>query len=82
MAKLELDKQTLQDLSRLLARRLKDDLDVDIEPFDALALLDYLAETLGPHYYNRGLHDAQAIVRDRADATVEALYALEKPLKR
>jgi uncharacterized protein (DUF2164 family) len=61
---------------------LKDTLDVEIDPFDALDLLDFLSETLGPHYYNQGLHDAQAIVKNRVDAIIEDIYVIEKPLKR
>jgi len=82
MPKINLDHQTKDALGRLLVRHLKDEFGVEIEPVDGLSLLEFLSETLGPHYYNQGLHDAQAIVRDRADAIVETIYDLEQPLKR
>jgi len=82
MSRIEFDKETRDQLSRGLKRRLKDTLDVEIDPFDALDLLDFLSETLGPHYYNQGLHDAQAIVKDRVDAIIEDIYVIEKPLGR
>jgi uncharacterized protein (DUF2164 family) len=82
MSRIEFDKETRDQLSRGLRRRLKDTLDVEIDPFDALDLLDFLSETLGPHYYNQGLHDAQAIVKNRVDAIIEDIYVIEKPLKR
>jgi uncharacterized protein (DUF2164 family) len=82
MSRIEFDKEIRDQLSRGLRRRLKDTLDVEIDPFDALDLLDFLSETLGPHYYNQGLHDAQAIVKDRVDAIIEDIYVIEKPLKR
>jgi uncharacterized protein (DUF2164 family) len=82
VSRIEFDKETRDLLSRLLKRRLKDRLDVDIDPFDALDLLDFLSETLGPRFYNQGLHDAQAIVRDRVETIIEDIYVIEKPVKR
>jgi uncharacterized protein (DUF2164 family) len=75
------DKPTRERLSHLLARRLKDELDVEIDPFDSLDLLEFLSQTLGPYYYNQGLHDAQAIFKDRIEAIADAVYELEQPLK-
>ena len=81
MARIELDKQTRDVLSLRLRRHLKDELDVEIDPVDSVALLDFLAETLGPHFYNQGLHDAQAIVRARLEDIVDAVYEIEKIVK-
>lgn len=81
MSRIELDNPTREALSRLLRQHLKAELDVEIEPFDGLDLLDFLAETLGPYFYNQGLHDAQAIVQKRVDEIVEAVHQIEKPLK-
>jgi uncharacterized protein (DUF2164 family) len=80
MSRIEFDKETRDQLSRAIRGRLKTALDVEIDPFDALDLLDFLSETLGPHYYNQGLHDAQAIVKDRVDAIIEDIYVIEKPV--
>lgn len=82
MASIELDKPARESLSRLLADHLRDELAVEIAPFDALALVDFLAETVGPYFYNQGLYDAQVVVKDRADAIIEAISAIEKPVKR
>ncbi len=79
MPKIELDRQTQALLSKALSDHLKAELEVEIEPFDALDLLRFLSETLGPHYYNQGLRDAQALIKDRADTMVEAIDDLEKP---
>jgi uncharacterized protein (DUF2164 family) len=38
-------------------------------------LLDFIAERLGPHFYNRGIEDAQALIArfgDSLDADLEA----------
>lgn len=82
MSRIELDKQARDAAARLLLGHLKDEHDVELAPFDGLALVDFLSEALGPYFYNQGVNDAQAAVQKNADAIVEALYALEKPLKR
>jgi uncharacterized protein (DUF2164 family) len=82
VAKIALDKQARDDLSRALTRHLKSELDVEIGTFECLDLLDFLAETLGPYFYNQGLYDAQAVVKARLDGIVEAIEAIEKPIKR
>ena len=81
MAKINLDRQTQDKLAKLLVKRLKNEHELEIEPFDAVDLLDYLSEVLGPYYYNQGLQDAQAIVKARADTIVEAIYEIELSVK-
>ena len=81
MAAIEFDKETRDQLSRTIARHLKSELDVDVAPFEALELLDWLSERLGPHYYNQGLADAQTVVKARAEDVVEAIYGLGRAAK-
>ncbi len=82
MATIALDKQTRDDLARSVRAHLKDTLGVEVGTFEILDLLDHLAETLGPHYYHQGLYDAQAVVKARMDGIVEAIEAVEKPVRR
>ena len=82
MSKIAFDNQTRDELARLLARKLKDELDVEVGLFEAQDLLAFLAENLGPYFYNQGLYDAQAAVKGRLDSVVEAIEAIEKPVKR
>jgi uncharacterized protein (DUF2164 family) len=81
LPKIEFDKPTRERLSRQLASHLKNELDADVGPFEALDLLDLLSKTLGPYYYNQGLQDAQAIVRARIESIIEAVEAIEQPIK-
>jgi uncharacterized protein (DUF2164 family) len=81
MAKIELEKPVREALVRALSRYLKDELDVEVGGMDALLLLDFLSETLGPHFYNQGLYDAQAILAKKVEQIAEAVYELEKPVK-
>jgi uncharacterized protein (DUF2164 family) len=78
VAGIEFDKETRDRLARDIARHLKAELDLDVAPFEALELLDWLSGRLGPHYYNQGLTDAQVVVRAKADDVVEAIYGLER----
>ncbi|MDO9335347.1 MAG: DUF2164 family protein [Caulobacteraceae bacterium] len=76
-----LDRQTQEILERKLRKHLADEYGFELGQFEALDLLDWLAETLGPLWYNQALYDAQAVLRKRADDLVEAVSAVEKPVK-
>ena len=56
----------------------RDELDHDLAQLPAEMLLDFIGRELGVVFYNRGVYDAQAVVRAKADDVVEALYALER----
>lgn len=47
--------------------------------FEAGFLLTFFTDEIGPHFYNQGLHDAEAILRKRMDDIAGAIDALEKP---
>jgi uncharacterized protein (DUF2164 family) len=81
MAKIELEKPMHDALARALSAYLKDQLDLEVEGFDAVFLVDFIVERMGPVFYNRGLNDAQAIIRDRLEAVTEAIYEIERPVK-
>ena len=81
MSKLELSKEARDALAKALSRYLREELDLDVTGFDAVFLLDFISETLGPHYYNQGLHDAHAILSKKVDEFGDAIYELEKPVK-
>jgi uncharacterized protein (DUF2164 family) len=82
MAKVALDPRVRDELARALRAHLKDELEVEIGAFEAQDLLDHLSTSLGPHWYNQGLYDAQAVVKGRLDGIVEAIEAIEKPVQR
>ena len=81
MSKIELPKPVADELAQALSRYLKAELDLEVKGFDAVFLLDFITETLGPHYYNQGLADAQALLARKVDEFGEAIYQLEKPVK-
>ena len=81
MSKIELPKEAAEAAAKALSKYLKAELDVEIGGFDAVFLVDFITERLGPHYYNQGLYDAQAILLKKADELGEAVLGLEKPVK-
>ena len=80
MAALEKDDRTA--LARTLRAHLKDELDVEVGGLEAEFLLDFLAECLGPRFYNLGLRDAATALAKRMDVLTEALEELERPVPR
>jgi len=81
MARIELEKPVREALVRALSRYLKDELGVEIGGMDAILFLDFISETMGPHFYNQGLADAQAILQAKLEQISEAIYEIEKPAK-
>ncbi|NEX92648.1 DUF2164 domain-containing protein [Caulobacter sp. 17J65-9] len=81
MSRIEFDPAQRALLARKLSAYLARELDVEVGGLAAGLMLDFLAEELGPHFYNQGLHDAQALFRDKWEQVVEAVYEIEKPVK-
>lgn len=81
MSKIELPKECRDALARALSRYLKDEHDVEVTGFDAHFLLDFIIETIGPHVYNQGLADAQALLSKKLDELGDSIFTLEKPVK-
>jgi uncharacterized protein (DUF2164 family) len=81
MPKIELPKEAREALAQALTKYLKDELDLEVKGFDAVFLLDFITEKIGPHFYNQGLYDAQAILSAKLDQITEAIYEIEKPVK-
>lgn len=60
-------------------RYFEDQLDHEIGQFDADFLLDFFAKEIGAFYYNRGLHDAQAVLESKLETISDAIYEIEQP---
>jgi uncharacterized protein (DUF2164 family) len=81
MARIELERPVRDALARALATYLKDEFDVDIGGMDALLMLDFVSEKVGPHYYNQALYDVRAHLHAKLEALSDALFELEKPAR-
>lgn len=56
------------------------ELDQALGQLPAEMLLDFIGKEIGGAFYNRGVHDAQQLVQQKAEDIVEALYGLERPV--
>ncbi|VXA90896.1 DUF2164 domain-containing protein [Brevundimonas sp. G8] len=54
------------------------ELDQELGLLPAEMLLDFIGKEIGGAFYNRGVHDAQQLVQQKAEDIVEALYGLER----
>lgn len=78
---MEKDLISRDDMERLLQkvqRHLSDEAEVEIGRFEVEALVDLMARHVGPHYYNKGLRDAQALLARQVDQINDALYEMER----
>jgi uncharacterized protein (DUF2164 family) len=66
-------------IAEQLQRYLRDELQQEIGGFEAQFLLDFVAERIGAHFYNRGLQDARSQLTTQWEALDDALYQLEQP---
>jgi len=75
---IELNKAQREALIDELKGYIETELDRPLGQFEAEFLLDFIVEKLAPHFYNQGVYDAQASVRQQMENLVESLYQLEK----
>ena len=54
------------------------ELDQEIGQFEAEFLIDFISENMGGIYYNKGLQDAQLVVRSKLDDLEAEIESLEK----
>lgn len=59
----------------------REELDQDIGSIPAELLMGFFAEKMGAYFYNRGLYDAQALIRKQVDTLSDDIFALEQPTK-
>lgn len=59
----------------------RNELDQDIGAIPAEMLMMFFVDKMGAYFYNRGLYDAQALVRERMDSLTDDIFGLEQPTK-
>ena len=78
MTMIEFSKKEKENITGKIKCYFLEEFDQEIGQFDAEFLLEFFVRELGYHFYNRGLHDAQAILQKRLDSIIEAIYELEQ----
>ena len=59
----------------------REELDQDIGAIQAEMLMMFFVDKMGAYFYNRGLYDAQTLIRERLDTLTDDIFALEQPTK-
>ena len=78
MSVVEFSKEEKALITQKLQRYVATELGFDMGSFDAEFLLDFVSKELGCYFYNRGLYDAQTVVKARFEEMAEAIVVLEK----
>ena len=78
MSKIAFPAQLKEQLIQKLQNYMSLELEFELGQFDADFLLDFISKEMGSHYYNQGLYDAQAVLADRMESLVDAIYQLEQ----
>jgi len=79
MEKIKFDNEETALLVHKLQGYFESELNQEIGQFDAEFLVDFISENLGGYYYNRGLKDAQHLVRMKLDDIEVEIESLEMP---
>ena len=78
MKPIEFSKEERAAITAKLRKYFARELDQELGQLPAEMLLDFIGKEIGGAFYNRGIHDAQQLVQQKAEDIVEALYGLER----
>lgn len=81
MKRIEFSKEETRAAVGELRDYFRSELDQDLGELPAQMLLDFIAEKIGVHFYNRGLYDARAVLEAKADDIAEAILGLERQVR-
>lgn len=56
--------------------------DEEISEFAAERVLDFVKESLAPHFYNAALLDAKHVIEQQFSSLEDEIFTLERPIKR
>ena len=78
VAQLELDAAHQQAALQVLKNFLEERFELELGSFEVQEVLDLISREIAPHYYNKAIADAQALLADRFASLESDLWALEK----
>ena len=79
MTELEFTREEKAQMVDRVKAHFAQELDHEIGSFEAEFLIQFFADEIGGYFYNRGLHDAQALFARKVDELADAVYELERP---
>jgi uncharacterized protein (DUF2164 family) len=81
MSQITFSKEETAQIAGELQHYFREELDQEIGALQAEMFLDFLSQTIGPAFYNRGLYDAQALLAAKLEDLTDAVLALEQPTR-
>ncbi|MCO8029029.1 DUF2164 family protein [Brevundimonas diminuta] len=73
-----LSKDEMQEAAARLQAYLRDEMEVEVGRLPAEMLVEFIGRDIGRLFYNRGLRDAETVVRQKVEDVADALYGLER----
>ncbi|MCH4266850.1 MAG: DUF2164 family protein [Brevundimonas sp.] len=73
-----LTKDEMQEAAARLQAYLRDEMEVEVGRLPAEMLVEFIGQNIGRLFYNRGLRDAETVVRQKVEDVADALYGLER----
>lgn len=73
-----LSKDELKDAASILRRYFTEELDQELGQLPAEMLVEHIGEHIGKLFYNRGLRDAESVVRAKVEDVSDTLYGMER----
>lgn len=73
-----LSKDEMQEAAARLRAYLNDEMEVEVGRLPAEMLVEFIGQDIGRLFYNRGLRDAETVVRQKVEDIADALYGLER----
>lgn len=73
-----LTKDEMQEAGARLQAYLRDEMEVEVGRLPAEMLVEFIGQDIGRLFYNRGLRDAETVVRQKVEDVADALYGLER----
>jgi uncharacterized protein (DUF2164 family) len=73
-----LTKDEMQEAGARLQAYLRDEMEIEVGRLPAEILVEFINRDIGRLFYNRGLRDAETVVRQKVEDVADALYGLER----
>ncbi|RSD28627.1 DUF2164 domain-containing protein [Mesobacillus subterraneus] len=78
----KLKKEQQQEMISDIQRFFSEERDEEISEFAAERVLDFIKESLGPHFYNAAVLDAIHVVKQQYSSMEDEILTLEQPVRK
>jgi len=81
MKPIKFTKEEIKAITGEIQDYFREELDQQIGAIPAEMLMMFFADKMGAYFYNRGLYDAQTLIRQRMDSLTDDIFGLEQPTR-